>query len=375
MDDMRMFEQQLGRGLDQLAGSRRPVDAMSISRQAIASTRTPTRDLDALFGVTRFLVAGAIVALCGGLLLAGILTQPGEEPPVMGASAPTSDGPTASVSVTPSPEFMVAPGDLVRTDILAGVDLHVERLQRGMFRVVGDGVRDLTGLPYWIVMHGDDGGVWLGDDELTLRLGDEGSRSGGPWVDPQPPRSTWRDLGSWADVAFEGGGTTWLVGSASKRKGEQAVLSRDAAAERLMRFDGKRGRECSLKGMPGGFHPVGVDASGGLWGVYPVHETEAPVRLGGAILVRNVAPARFDCEAWDAAFPPVGVMALPSRHVSFADDGSVWLLGVPEDVFVSALTLPIADQMSPDAFPADLYVITPKAYTSDETRAAGGNDP
>ena len=42
-----------------------------------------------MFGATRFIVAGAIVALSGGILLSGALVQPGDElqPPAAAAAA------------------------------------------------------------------------------------------------------------------------------------------------------------------------------------------------------------------------------------------------------------------------------------------------
>ena len=69
MNDMTTFEQQLASGLDQLAGPRRHVDAMAISRSVTATTTSRRWRFQSMFSATKFVVAGAIVALFGGFLL------------------------------------------------------------------------------------------------------------------------------------------------------------------------------------------------------------------------------------------------------------------------------------------------------------------
>ena len=58
MDDMNTFEQQLTSEVDQLAGPRRPVDAMAISRDVIATS--PMWRPQSMSSATRFVLAGAV---------------------------------------------------------------------------------------------------------------------------------------------------------------------------------------------------------------------------------------------------------------------------------------------------------------------------
>ena len=60
-----------------------------------------------MFSATKFVVAGAFVALVGGFLLAGVLTQqPNEESvPAVGASASPSDASPYAITVVPSSDF------------------------------------------------------------------------------------------------------------------------------------------------------------------------------------------------------------------------------------------------------------------------------
>ncbi len=113
MNDMNTFEQQLASGLDQLAGPRRSVDAIAISRGVIS--QSPKWRFQSMFSAAKFVVAGAVVALFGGFLLAGVLTQPSEEQArVVGAS--------------PS-----ATSDLLST-------LVTEEVEPGVYRVLSDDV-------------------------------------------------------------------------------------------------------------------------------------------------------------------------------------------------------------------------------------------
>jgi hypothetical protein len=71
-------------------------DAVEIVR---ATTTSPRRGFQSTFSATRLVLGGAIVALFGALLLAGVLTQPSEErEPAVGASASPSPKTTYVVS-------------------------------------------------------------------------------------------------------------------------------------------------------------------------------------------------------------------------------------------------------------------------------------
>ena len=105
MDDMTTFERLISRAATMEVGPPRPVDAESIVRSAAtaepASRRSLTtrrragstaaaspQPLFSLSGATKFVLAGVIVALFGGFLLAGLLTtRQADEPLPVGASA------------------------------------------------------------------------------------------------------------------------------------------------------------------------------------------------------------------------------------------------------------------------------------------------
>ena len=67
MDDMTDFERQLAARLEHKAGPQRPVDAMEIVRTA--TTSSSRWSFQSMFSATKFVVAGAIVAMFGGFLL------------------------------------------------------------------------------------------------------------------------------------------------------------------------------------------------------------------------------------------------------------------------------------------------------------------
>ena len=73
MDDMTRLERRLARDALRVAGPSRPVDAAAIFT-AITATQSPKWRFRSMFSATKFVVAGAIVALFGGFLLAGVLT-------------------------------------------------------------------------------------------------------------------------------------------------------------------------------------------------------------------------------------------------------------------------------------------------------------
>jgi len=124
-----------------------------------------------MFGATRFVVAGVIVALAGSFLLGGVLkTQQNDEPlPAAVASA------SASPETEPSIETTTAPKTSVDTALLPGVTLVTEEVEPGVLRVVSDGVRDLArALPDYSypwanfrLTAGLDGSVWLHGPDWT----------------------------------------------------------------------------------------------------------------------------------------------------------------------------------------------------------------
>jgi hypothetical protein len=89
MDDMTAFERQVAGELAHRAGPIRPVDASAIL-SAITVIQSPKRVFHPMFSATKFVVAGAIVALFGGFLLAGVLTPQRSDERVPAAASPSS---------------------------------------------------------------------------------------------------------------------------------------------------------------------------------------------------------------------------------------------------------------------------------------------
>jgi hypothetical protein len=112
MDDMNPFEQQVAAEVAREMRPSRPVDAVAVIA-AVDAVRSPRWRFQTMFSATKFLVAGAIVALFGGFLLSGVMTQqPSDEPPPP-AAASTSASPLADPTWTPPPELVmveIAPG-------------------------------------------------------------------------------------------------------------------------------------------------------------------------------------------------------------------------------------------------------------------------
>jgi hypothetical protein len=111
-----------------------------------------------MFSATKFVVAGVIVALFGGFLLTGVLTQPSEESvPGVGASAAASARPDSTVEATdPTGEPESAPS----ADLLPGVHLVTAEVGPGVYRVLSDGEHDLQ-KNVWNVSVAPDGGIFV----------------------------------------------------------------------------------------------------------------------------------------------------------------------------------------------------------------------
>jgi hypothetical protein len=162
MDDMNAFDRQLASVVLQRVGPSRPVDDAAIFT-AITTTQSPKWRFQSMFSVARFVVAGAIVALFGGFLLAGLLSQPSDD------MAP------AAVTASPSPS--------TTEDVLSS--MITEEVEPGVLRVLDDGAgHDLVAEPPADMTLASDGSVWL------LR------RSSHP--DPE----MWPDTPEWVDAVI-----------------------------------------------------------------------------------------------------------------------------------------------------------------------------
>jgi hypothetical protein len=141
-----------------------------------------------MFSATKFVIAGAIVALFGGFLLSGVLTQPSEEAV-----------PAAAVSASPS----------TSPDLLPGVDLVTEEVEPGVFRVLSDGTDNDMGLGAdgsAQVVAGQEGSVWVRDQQgwpevdRLFRLGLAGSTDASR-IDEY-----------WPDISVAPDGVVWALG-------------------------------------------------------------------------------------------------------------------------------------------------------------------
>jgi hypothetical protein len=144
----------------------------STSPQRSSLPRIDTGRLQSMFSATKFVVAGGIVALFGGFLLAGVLTtQPSEESmPAVGASASAQAEPTTETTAEPEPTSKSVVAEQTDTttlsDLVPGVDLEVIEVRPGIYRVVSDGEHDLR-KNVWDVAVAPDGGVWLEKHRIT----------------------------------------------------------------------------------------------------------------------------------------------------------------------------------------------------------------
>jgi hypothetical protein len=100
MDDMNAFERQMAGEIAVLMGPISPVDDLAIlSDITAATTKSPKWRFQSMLSATKFVVAGAIVALFGGFLL---IAQPFEQQSASVPGAATDDGPMAPVYVKAS---------------------------------------------------------------------------------------------------------------------------------------------------------------------------------------------------------------------------------------------------------------------------------
>ena len=189
MHDMTAFERQVAGELVRRAGPVRTVHDAAIFN-SITAFHSPKVTLHTMFSATKFVLAGAIVALFGGLLLSGVLTtQPEETRPAVGAST--------------TPEATVSPLIELPTEIPAGVEWGTLETPLGQAR--------------WVHLSGDEATIprrirgLFNTSDGHMMLESDGT-----------PAKLWRsrDLISWTwepvDIDAEGGspvradGTYWL---------------------------------------------------------------------------------------------------------------------------------------------------------------------
>ena len=287
-----------------------------------------------VFSATRFVVAGAIVALFGGFLLAGLLTQPSDD------MAP------AAVTASPSPTMT--------EDLLSG--MVTEEVEPGVYRVDGDGIRDLSvvGLPRQRDLTiTPDGSVWiyssspaaaytdrtLWEAPTRIRLGDptaydpesyraavgdipDGVRLGAPW-DIDTSGTVWAG-GVYASVLERGesGSTKHPIDLEDLGLDPVSTPAEQAAVEALRAERAAAGLDPDVTIVTDSSQPVVtglvVDADGDVWVALA-----DPGRRSGSMIPTVLL--RFDGQTWSAV-DPVGVGAYANvvlTHVG--PNGSLWV--------------------------------------------------
>jgi hypothetical protein len=151
MDDMTALERQIGATLDRMGGPPPAFDPMQVTQAAAASGQaSPWRRLMS-FDATRVVVAAALTALFGGLLLFGLLSPTTQEPAIIGTTPspeateaepttapPTAAPPTAAPTAPSDADWTVGPsGDADFTTITAAIaaaaDGDVIRIEPGTY--------------------------------------------------------------------------------------------------------------------------------------------------------------------------------------------------------------------------------------------------
>ena len=203
-----------------------------------------TGRFQSMFNATKFVAAGAIVALLGGFLLTGVLTQQSEEPlPAVGASASAEPSDAATASPDASVEADTDETATTTPDLLPGVDLVTEEVEPGVYRVLGDGLRELSERVQDVTVT-PEGAVWIETGTSRncslIRLGD-----------PSVPQKLGRQ-------------NSWTLGLTSD--GVPAVRNQ---ADDIRVFDGEAWPKAELTAyeecvVPGGPSSV-VGADGGCW--------------------------------------------------------------------------------------------------------------
>ncbi len=343
-----------------------------------------------MFSATKFVVAAAIVALFGGFLLSGILKQQPSDEPLPPAAASAS-----------SPDATTAPKQTVRSDLLPGVDLVVEAVEPGVYRVISDGVRDLSeplqrydyaAWRYRVVLT-DDGRIGIADQfwkpprqrfgltetDVGYLLGDDNDLTGADeigWAfsqDPRagtgpssPERQTPEGTVLYAsDVSSDGTlwGVEWDVERWQARGVSAPVVLHRRSGEEWTSFDG--GEE--ITHLPGDALPaplrVGVDGSvwltpGPAWdlalGILGEPQGEPPVP-GEPYDIGCGGLKHFDSEHWLTFLDGVCIFDL-----AVTEQGDVWARGATMVLDDGIDFSTVRDTV------VDTYVITPEAVAAAE---------
>ncbi len=284
MDDMSAFERQLAARLRHMAG---PEPFVDVTASVLAATTTvPKTRLVAMFSATRFVVAGVIVALFGGFLLAGVWSQSSDQP------VPAVASPDASLRAT--------------DELLAR--LETEEVAPGVLKIAADGTgQEMASIEGIIVS--DDGTVWTWTAGSVRELGRQGHR------------------GSIAgDLALGPDGTLWATGKDSCADVLPPISSFDGQSWTLR----SEGLEAPVSGpdprWPPDYLPsLAVGPDGVAWAVGASCGDIAHVSL------LRLGPAGWSMYSIGDGLPawPCGPDCGETWSIEITPDGTVWL-GIPE---------------------------------------------
>ena len=261
-----------------------------------------TGGLDTLSAL-KFVAASVIVALFGGLVLAGLFSTPQRDEVV-----------PAAVTASPTTEAKdEARTKSVRTDILPGVELTVEEIEPGLYRVLHDGKRRL--FRGWALTAGMDGSIWGTRDWQFFEVGGRSykppsDREYGPSI-VAPDGTVW-DWHEGEIASFNG--KRWKV----RKRAEGSALAvgldgsvwatlvdkQDPDWEDLARFTGTGWDRTDVR-VPRGSSPLFVNSGDDIWAV-----------IDGGL-------HRLVDGEWDALGPPLD-------GVDVGPDGTIWALRQPE---------------------------------------------
>jgi hypothetical protein len=344
MADMQTFEHRVAAEMLRRAGPSLPVDDLAV--YTVVARRTAGSSswrLPSPFIATRFVVAGAIVALFGGFLLSGVLTQQLSEERVPAA-------------VTGSPVPTTTP------DLLPGVGLITEEVEPGVYRVLSDGVREFghsTRSRNMSLTFRADGSLWTASLGLLSRLGsDETVRAPAPGAFGRGELVAGPDGMPWA--AWAGGcenasapsissfdGTAWTLrseGMEAPASGSDPRWPPDAMVELAIGRDGVAwavGEDCGDEAQnDDDAHTRLLRLGPDGWSVYRIGDGLPMLECGGScsggwnidimpdgtvwLGVPQGGLLRFDGSAWEVVRPlggdeDHGVISLASNQ-----DGVLW---------------------------------------------------
>ena len=225
MDDMNDFERQVTDEMARIVGPSRSVDYVAIFNSVTTATQSPKWRFQSMFSATKFVVAGAIVALFGGFLLSGVLTPEGKETaPIVGASA--SARPDSTVEAT---------DEAVSTTPDATITQPIELPTKIPKRFDSGTLDTPLGKARWVHLSGDGEALPEAITPIAVPGGyvslDRGGSSFGPcraghvcetratlWFSPDLFKWTQRPLPNDAETGqlIRAGGNYWLLMSADR---------------------------------------------------------------------------------------------------------------------------------------------------------------